>query len=297
MGIVIATANQKGGVGKTITTTCLAAILTEKKYKVLTVSLDPQRNFDMVAGEGVVIGRKDTNTLSMLHVLQGLCTIRDAIVHTERLGDLVRASSSLYQWTGEQVLTPSEYRAVRDNHEALVKLLDSRLSSGNSMKALDNYLKEVKDDYNYILIDTNPSLTLLTLNSLYAADYVVIPAFPDQQSTEAIIELWDTINGIRFFNPGRNIDIAGILMTRCNKRSIAFRRHEIKFTKLAAKIGTRLFDTKIRQSAKAAEYVELKVDLLKYDPKGNTTQDYRAFTDELLKYIRKNEKEKKANVK
>ena len=237
-----------------------------------------------------MIKRRDSESLSMLHVLKRSCALRDAIVHTNRLGDLVRASSQLYQWTGEQVLTPSEYRDVRDNHEELIKLLDSRLALGTSMKDLDGFLKEVKDEYNYILIDTNPSLTLLTLNSLYAADYVIIPAFADQQSTEAVIELWDTIKGIRFFNPGRKIVIAGILMTRCNKQSRAFRRYEEKFEKLANKIDTRLFKTKIRQSAKAAEYVERKVDLIEYDPKGNTTLDYREFTDELLKVIKKEEK-------
>ena len=221
MGLVIATANQKGGVGKTITTTCLASLLTTEGKKVLTISLDPQRNFDMVAGEGVLIRRRDTESLSMLHVMRGQCTLPEAIVHT-RLGDLVRASSQLYQWTGEQTISREEYLPIRDNLPALQKLLDTRvLSGGENMKVLDRLLDAVRSDYDYILIDTNPSLTLLTLNSLYASDYVLIPAFSETTSTEAITELYDTIQSIKYYNPGKYLEILGILMTRCDVRSPA----------------------------------------------------------------------------
>lgn len=295
MGLVIATANQKGGVGKTITTTCMASLLTTQGRKVLTISLDPQRNFDMVAGEGIIIRRRDTESISMLHVMRGLCTVKDAIVHT-RLGDLVRASSQLYQWTGEQTISREEYLPIRDNLPALQKMLDARvLNGGENMKVLDKLLDPVRSQYNYILIDTNPSLTLLTLNSLYAADYVLIPAFSETTSTEAITELFDTIRSIQYFNPGKYLQILGILMTRCDVRSIAFQRHIRKYTVLAERIGTSLFETKIRRCARAADYVESGYDLIRYDPKGKATQDYIQFVAEFEKLLAEKEAERHAS--
>lgn len=282
MGIVLTIANQKGGVGKTITASSLASIYTSMGKKVLTISLDPQRNFDMVAGEGALIERNDMDSLSMLHVLQGKCTLEEAIVPT-RIGDLARASSQLYNWVGEHILTVEEYLPIRDDLEALQKILDVRVQKdGDNMKRLYKILAPVKDKYELILIDTNPSLTLLTMNGLYAADRVLIPAFSELTSNRSIVELWDTIRGINYYNTDRDIRIIGILMTKCNMRSLAFARHVERYEKLAAKMGTRLFDTKIRQSARAGDYVDAKMDLIRHDPHGKVTEDYRRFANELL---------------
>lgn len=289
MGVVVTIANQKGGVGKTITASCTAAILTEQGYKVLIISLDPQRNLDMVAGDGLAIKRNDHTTLSMLQVMKGTCSLKEAIVPSV-LGDIARASSQLYQWTGEQTISMDEYMEVRDNLEALQTLLDARVQNEDSnMKVLDAVLGPVKKDYDYILIDTNPSLTLLTLNSLFAADYIVIPAFSEETSAEAIVELWDTVKTIKYYNPGKHLEILGILMTRCNPRAIAFQRHINKYKMMAQKIGIRLFETKIRQSARAGDYVESGVDLIHYDPRGKTTDDYRNFVEELKQVITEEE--------
>lgn len=289
MGYIITIANQKGGVGKTLTATCMAAILTEQNYKVLTISLDPQRNFDMVAGDGVAIRRDDIETISILHVLRGSHPITDAIIKSQ-LGDLARASSQLYQWTGEQTISQDEYLSVRDNYEALVTFLDNRvLQNGNSTKVLSEKLKPVKDSYDFILIDTNPSLTLLTLNSLCAADYVIIPAFSEETSSNAIAELWDTIETLNYYDPWHKIKILGILMTRCNFRSIAFNHHTEIFSSIARRINTRLFKTKIRQSARGSDYAEYGTDLIHLDPRGKTTADYRAFVEEFKQAIKAEE--------
>ena len=286
MGVVIAIANQKGGVGKTLTTTSLAALLTQEKTPVLTISFDPQRNFDMVGEKGLAIRRVDTTSPSILHVLRGDCGIEDAIVHSERLGDVVRASSQLSQWNGNEI-SREEYLAVRDNLEALQKILDARVLENNNWKVLDQLLAPIRDKYKYILIDTNPSLTLLTLNSLYTADYVIIPAFSEKTSSEAIIELWDTINSIKYHNPDRKVEILGILMTKCEPRTIAFRRYVRAYEKLAEKINTILFETKIRASARGKDYVDSGIDLINYDPHSTTAQDYRTFLAELKKILKK----------
>lgn len=285
MGKIIAIANQKGGVGKTLTATCIASLLTTKGYKILTISLDPQRNFDMAAGENIAIGRTDMESLSMLHVIRGACKIEDAIVHTQ-IGDLVRASSQLYNWLGEQIISKDEYLPIRDNLDALHALMDKRiLQADSNAKVLAKRLESIRNFYDYIFIDTNPSLTLLTVNSLYAADYVIIPAFYEETSKEAILELWDTIEGLNSANYWHKTKILGILMTKCNKRSIAYRDYLQIYEKLAAHIGTRFFDTKIRQSSKAAAYVDFNMDLIRYDPNGTTSQDYRDFVEEFLRIM------------
>lgn len=294
MGKIITIANQKGGVGKTLTTSSMASILHSRGHKILTISLDPQRNLDMVAGKFedgryVAIRRTDIDTVSMLHVMNARNNIREAIVKTQ-IGDLARASSQLTQWSGEQLLGREEYEAVRDDLEKLQKILDEKILDSEGPKAiLYRRLKPIIDEYEYILIDTNPSLTLLTVNSLYAADYVIIPAFSEESSTAAIEEMNDTIKGLNYFNEmvgdSRRIKILGILMTKCNMRSIAYVQHEKLYTKYAAKMGTRLFETKIRQSIRATDYIASREDLIRYDPKGKTTEDYYHFVDEFLRCI------------
>ena len=285
MSHVVAVANQKGGVGKTITSSCLSYILKSKGFKVLSISMDPQRNLDMVAGENLMIPMNDMKTPSMLQVLRGECDIEDAIVQTE-IGDLARASTQLYQWTGEQTVSKEEYLAVRDDYEKLKELLDGRILKDKAVLFLKERLDPIKEKYDFVLIDTNPSLTLLTMNSIYACDYVLIPAFSEETSTTAIAELNNTIRSVNYFNPWLNIRILGILMTKCNVRSVAFRRHVKKYQLLASKIGTRLFDTKIRQSARASDYTEYHTNLVLYVPKCNTTQDYIVFAEEFLKAIK-----------
>jgi len=322
MGVVVTLANQKGGVGKTITATCMASILTEQNHKVLTLSLDPQRNFDMVAGDGILIDRKDVTTPSVLHVLQGKCSISEAIVPS-RLGDLVRASSALAQFTGDHGLSGTDALKVKDSNkraslilkdasdalqtspetavqeiERAKEELSSQLTILNEgivtsdgarllSKALSN--EGIRGKYDYILIDTNPSLSVLTINGLMAADYVVIPAFAEETSAQAIIELRETIETIKHFNETKYLEILGILMTKCNMRTNAFKDHVKKFKFFAKKMNVRLFETKIRQSAKAAEYVQTKTDLIRYSPSCNTSEDYRAFVEEFKRVIQEKE--------
>lgn len=292
MGYVITVANQKGGVGKTITVSSLASILTQQGKKILTISLDPQQNFDMVAGKGVLIRRDDMDSLSMLHVLNRKCSIEEAIVKTD-LGDLVRASSQMTQWAGNQILTEAEYGQLRDNYAKLISLLDERIIQGNgNLRTLAQILGPIKSKYDFILIDTNPSLTLLTSNSLYAADYIVIPAFPEKSSATAITELVSTLNGIQYFTPGSTAKIAGILMTKCDFRSYSYHVYVKIYERLAETYNTRLFKSRIRQSARAKDYVDSGKDLIRADPKGRPTEDYYNFVQELLTVIKQEGKKR-----
>ena len=125
MSVVISVTNQKGGVGKTVTVSTLASALTSRGFRVLAVDLDPQRNLDMVAGRGMAIPVEDTATKSVLDVLKGDCSMADAIVQSN-LGDLVRASSRLSQWTGRHLITRDEYASMPQGE--ILALEDGKLA-------------------------------------------------------------------------------------------------------------------------------------------------------------------------
>lgn len=345
MAIIIAFANQKGGVGKTMTVSATASILTEKGFKVLMVDQDAQRNLDMVAGEeneDLSISRKDTETLSILDVLENKCGIKDALIPT-KIGDLVRATNRLYSWGGDGVISPSVQRTIHENlasawesmndfihqfegeefldSEKCLRMKESLYDIEKKMimanaqvlykedyyknlkstgfnryeegipdyAMLSHKLSEVDDLYDFVLIDTNPTITLLTMSALYAARYVVIPVFTERSSAEAIMELVETINVLKHKNPDKELEVAGILITKYTKQLAASKRHERLFDKLIHdKLKLNLFKTRIRQTARAAEYMESRTDIVRYDPKCNTSLDYYEYVEELLEKVGKN---------
>ena len=294
MGLVISVTNQKGGVGKTLTATSLASILTSKGYRILSIDMDPQCNFDQVAGGPGPIKQFDLKSLSILDVLKQECTMEDAIVQTD-IGDLVRASPNLSQWTGRSLLSRHDFKRLLDKETSpddIVSLLKERYETGwgaTEYKTLDWMLRDVREKYDFIFLDTNPSLTLLTLNSLYTADYIVIPAFTEETSRKAIIELKDTIDQLQAENADMHAKILGILITKFKKRTNLATAYLLQYRRLAAKIGTTLFETKIREGLPAMEYSNHKKDLIRYAPKHGVTQDYFDFTEEFLQRIRAEE--------
>lgn len=287
MGIVITLANQKGGVAKTTTGLALARILSEKSYKVLTVNLDPQRNFDQALG--CAISRRDLQTPSLFHVLTGKMHLKDIIKHGE-FCDIAPASNQMYGFSMPEGLIKAEYEQNKDNPDKLLNLLHERFSE--EYQAQINYkythiieeeIKTVINDYDFVIIDTNPSLSLLTMNGLNAASmgYVLVPAYAEETSREALLELYDTLFALNS-NQIKPIKIIGILMTKYVSNTKVAKRYERYLTKMADKMGTVLFKTKIRRSISVTEYIEAKTDLLNYDPKGNASLDYRAFSEEFL---------------
>ena len=278
MAITISFANQKGGVGKTLSTSSVARILTMKGYKVLCVDMDPQRNLSMSAGEGIAIEPDDVETLSVLDVLKGECSVKDAVVQTP-LGDMLRASTFLTQWNSSLTITTEEYKKVRGS-------------------PLYRSLRGVQGDYDYILVDANPSLTLVTLNCLYASDGVIIPALCERTSIVAVTELINTVDTLVQFNYDRKIKILGILMTRCERYTAAFKKYIKFYTTFAEEFETKLFESNIRKNARAADCIDGFSNLIDWDRNGPAAKDYIAFTDELLSEIQKQfgRKEDKLNV-
>ena len=292
MALTISFANQKGGVGKTLTTSSVARILTLKGYKVLCVDMDPQRNLSMAAGKGIAIEPYDKESLSVLNVLKGECSVQEAVVPTP-MGDMLRAASYLTQWNSSLTITPEEYELVKENPKELRKFCDQRILNQASKQAtLYRSLRNVQGDYDFILVDANPSLTLVTLNCLYASDGVVIPALCERTSIVAVTELINTVDTLVQYNYGRNIEILGILMTRCERRTTAFKRYIDFYSSFAAAFETKLFQANIQKNARAASCSDGFSNLVDWDRNGPATQDYFQFTDELLEEIHKRFEEK-----
>lgn len=289
--MVISVTNQKGGVGKTLTATSLASILHTQGYKVLSIDMDPQCNFDQVAGGPGPIKQYDLTSLSILNVLRQECSMRDAIVKTN-LGDLVRASPNLSQWTGRSLLSRRDFKSFVDSGrgaEELLKELTERYQQGwgaTEHKTLDFELRSLRGEYDFIFLDTNPSLTLLTLNSLYTADYVLVPAYAEESSRKAVMELADTMAELQGQNPDMHAKILGILLTKYKRHTKIASAYTAYFNKIATKLDTVVFNTKIRDGIAASEYANKKQDLIRYAPRSPVAQDYQEFTTEFLNRIK-----------
>jgi len=291
--IVVVFCNQKGGVGKSVSVSSLASILTEKKKKVLTINLDPQRNVDMAAG--VAINRADPDTLNMLHVMSHQSSLSDVIVPTP-IGDLARASNQLYSWSSSATETRPEVTKnlaeFGDTSDMFFSLVESGFSNGISgdLHIVKQEIAKLEKRYDYILIDTNPSLTDLTLNALFAADYVVIPAFPEESSSEAIEELWNTIQGITFYDATKQLSIAGILITKCKKHTILYKDFVENYKKMASKMSGILFDSAISDTIAVGEYMSAQTDLIRYlkqtNPKSKALGEYYDFAEEFERRIK-----------
>ena len=249
--------------------------------------MDPQSNFTAVAGGPGTIKLGDTTSLSILDVLKQECSIEEAIVKSN-IGDLVRASPNLTQWTGRTLMSRRNFQELQEQGatpEEVYALLEQRFNEGWGAvehTTLDWALRKVRGEYDFIFLDTNPSLTLLTLNSLYTADYVIIPVFTEDTSRTALLDLKDTIDQMKLENSDMHAEILGLLITKYKRRTILASSYLEEYKRLAQDLDTALFDTKIRDGLAAAEYTNRRMDLIHYDPKSPPAQDYKAFAEEFL---------------
>jgi chromosome partitioning protein len=247
MGRVISFANQKGGVAKTTTTLNLGVALSEQGLKVLLVDLDPQGNLTMSQGLN-----PDTIERSMFDVLVHRLPIEEVIHHTEV--DLAVSSIDL---AGAELALSSMIGRER---------------------ALEKALAPVKERYDYVLIDTPPSLGLLTINALVASNGVIVPVQCEYLSLRGLVQLENTLSMIRE-NLNPDVGIEGILPTMYDKRTL-HSREAVEI--LQENFGDLVFDTKIRKTVRYAEAPVKGTSVLKYDPSGNAAQAYRQLAKEVL---------------
>lgn len=251
--MIIAIANQKGGVGKSTTVQAIGTILHSKGDKVLFIDLDPQGNLSYSINA-------QNYGKSIAEVLQGKITALEAIQQTEA-GDVIAYSPSLSGADLTLTETGKEYR-------------------------LKEALQPLESLYNWIIIDTPPSLSILTVNALTTAHKAIITAQADIYSLQGIGQLHSTITAVKqYTNP--ELVVAGILLTRYNKRAILSRDITSTMRATASQIGTKLFNTKIRENISIKEAQARQQPICTYAPKSNGCVDYRAFTKELIKELSK----------
>ncbi len=244
---VIAFANQKGGVAKTTSTLNLAAALKEKEYRVLCVDMDPQGNLTMSQGLN-----PDSIERSMFDVLVHRLPIENVIEKAEI--DLAVSSIDL---AGAELALSSMIGRER---------------------ALEKALLPMKDQYDYVLIDTPPSLGLLTINALVAADHVIVPVQCEYLSLRGLVQLENTLTMIRE-NLNPNVAIMGILPTMFDRRTL-HAREAVEI--LEENFGDLVFKTRIKKTIRYAEAPVKGTSVLKYDPTGNAANAYRDLAKEVL---------------
>jgi chromosome partitioning protein len=244
---VIAFANQKGGVAKTTTTLNLAAAFAEQGHRVLCVDMDPQGNLTMSQGID-----PDTLEQSMFDVLVHDLSIREVIRRREI--DVACASIDL---AGAEIAMSTKIGRER---------------------SLTKALHGVSEDYDWIFVDTPPSLGLLTVNALTAADQVIVPVQCEYLSMRGLLQLQNTLSMIREnLNPA--VQIAGILPTMVDTRTLhAKEALEI----LEENFGDRVFGARIRKTVRFAEAPVKGMSVLKYDPSGKAADAYRQLAKEVL---------------
>lgn len=248
MAKVITITNRRGGTGKTCTTSSLGAGLTLRGYKTLCIDLDSQCNltFDMGAS---------SEGLTVMDLLTGHADAEGAIQHTAN-GDVIAGSPQLA--TADLTLTGKgkEYRLK----EAIQPLLQA---------------------YDYIIIDTAPSLGVLTVNALTASDSAIITAQAEVHSLQGIGQLYETIKAVRAHsNPALRID--GILITRYNDRTIIARDMRANLLQVAEVLDTRLYSQPIRECNALKEAQALQTNIFSYAPRSNASKDYNALLDEVI---------------
>ena len=244
---VIAFANQKGGVAKTTTTLNLGVALAEKGHNVLLVDLDPQGNLTMSQGFN-----PDAIERSMFDVLVHKLPITEIIEQAE-----VAVAVASIDLAGAELALSSMIGRER---------------------ALEKALLPVREAYDYILIDTPPSLGLLTINAFVAADGVIVPVQCEYLSLRGLVQLQNTLTMIRE-NLNPNVDIVGILPTMFDKR-VLHSREAVEI--LQENFGDLVFKTRIRKTIRYAEAPVKGLSVLKYDPTGAAAEAYRDLAKEVL---------------
>ena len=244
--------NQKGGVSKSTTAYALATGLVNRGHKVLIVDADPQSNLSFTAGVDLL--NMDHSLYDVFHgetaAIDALHNIRDGL-------DILTAGL-------EAAAVDMEFAGRAGREFMLREVLD-----------------ELKADYDYCVIDTPPTLGILTMNAITAADCLVIPLNMDIYSLQGMEQLHGFINNVRkYTNP--TLKISGLLLTKYHDRQNVTQVLIDAVNKAAASMETTVYKTHIRESVAVKETQIAQTDLFSEAPQATATKDYNAFIDEFL---------------
>lgn len=248
MAKVLVVANQKGGEAKTTTAHAIGAGLQIRGYSVLFIDLDGQCNLSHTLQ---AMQAKKTS----LDLLQGEATAKQVIIRTPA-GDVIAGSPYL-------------------------NALDITLKGAGIDKRLREAIEPIKNNYDFIIIDTPPALGIRTINAFTAADYLIIPAQADIYSLQGIGQLNGTIETVKNRN-NPELKIGGIVLTRYSGRAILTRDLAELIEETAESIGTKVFKSVIREAIAVKEAKASLQNIFEYAPKSNPAKDYNALIEEIL---------------
>jgi chromosome partitioning protein len=252
MAKVITVINQKGGVGKTTTAHAIGAWLQAKQNKkILFLDLDQQGNLTYATGAS-------NSNYNTLEVLVAGRLLDDKVQQTKSGFNVIPSTPSLANVDAVLSQTGKEYR-------------------------LKEALKDL-NSYDFVVIDTPPSLNIITINALTASDYAVIPAQADIFSLQGITQLGQTIDAVKRYT-NKDLKVLGIVLTKHNTRSILSRDLQKVITDTAIQLHTKVYTQYIREAVAVREAQAMKQDIFSYDPKNNATQDYDALMLEIWKDV------------
>lgn len=244
--MIIAVCNQKGGQAKSTTAQAIATGATQIGRKSLAIDLDPQGNLTFsMGGNGADVG--------VYEFMIGQTTPGQTIQHT-RQGDIITASKSL-------------------------ALADTNLTGKNRSIALATALKPIKNKYDVITIDCPPTLNILLINALMAADTVIIPITADMYALQGLYLLKESIQAAQKVNTG--LKIGGVLFTKHNTRTVLARELTEVIKGKCAELNIPVYNTVIREGVAIREAQTQRQSIFDYAPKSKQAKDYKQFIEEI----------------
>lgn len=249
----ICLANQKGGVAKTTTATALAQGLARRNYKVLFIDSDPQCNATFNLG------------INPLEVEYTLNDIYEKTTKAENI--IIKINDNLDLIAGNLILSVADLKySMKPSREYI-------LSKG---------LENIKENYDYCIIDTPPHIALLVLNALAMTDLIIIPLTADVYSIQGLAYFTRLLNEIESDLVNSKFKIDGLLLTRIDNRSNLSKTLQNQVEEIAKKMKLDLYKTRINESIKVGEAALFQKDLFIHSKKSKTSKDYESFIDEFI---------------